>query len=56
VIPWSDISAREARSGFFPNVELRFARVPGASLRVSRRLAQALFDASGNRVLVQPAD
>lgn len=55
LVPWSDIAAREARSWFFPAVELRFARVPGASIRLSRRLARALFEASGTQVPVQPA-
>lgn len=55
LIPWSDITAREARSWLFAAIDLQFARVPGASVRLSRRLAQALFDASGTQVLVQPA-
>lgn len=55
LVPWSDIAARETRSWLFPTVELRFARVPGASIRLSRRLARALFEASGTQVQVQPA-
>lgn len=55
IIPWSDIAAREARSWLFSAIELEFAKAPGASVRLSRRLAQALFDASGTQVLVQPA-
>ena len=55
VIPWGDISAREARSWLFAAIELQFAKAPGASVRLSRGLAQALFDASGTQVLVQPA-
>jgi hypothetical protein len=54
IIPWSDITARDARSGFFSAVELEFAKVPGASVRLSRRLAQSLFDASGIQALVHP--
>jgi len=54
-IPWNDITAHEARSWFFAAIEFEFARAPGASLRLSRGLAQALLDASGSHVLVQPA-
>jgi hypothetical protein len=56
LIPWSDITARETRSWLLRDVELRFARVPGTTLRTSRRLAQALFDASGTSVLVQRSE
>ena len=55
LIPWSDITAREARSWLVAAIELKFAKAPEASVRLSRRLAQGLFDASGTRVLVQPA-
>ena len=55
LIPWSDITAREARSWLFAAIDLQFAKTPGVSVRLSRHLAQALFDASGTQVPVQPA-
>lgn len=55
LIPWSEITARETKSWFSATVELRFTRVPMVSVRISRPLAEALFAASGARILVQPA-
>jgi hypothetical protein len=55
IVPWTDITAREVRSWFLSAIELEFAKVPGVSVRLSRRLAQSLFDASGMHVVVAPA-
>ncbi|MGH9380057.1 MAG: hypothetical protein ACRD2Z_05545 [Thermoanaerobaculia bacterium] len=55
VIPWSDVIARESRRWFFAAVALEFAKANGISVRISRRLAQVLFDASGTQVPVQPS-
>lgn len=55
LIPWPDITARETKSWFSATVELRFAKVPMVSVRISRQLADALFAASGEHILVQPA-
>ena len=55
LIPWNDIGAREARSWFFPAIELEFTKAPAASVRLPRRLAEALFRESGTQVLVRPA-
>jgi hypothetical protein len=54
-IPWSDVCARESRGWVFEYVDLEFAKAPGTSLKISRSLAQALFDAAGMPVRVQPA-
>lgn len=54
IIPWADVTAREARSWLFSAIELESNKVPGTTVRLSARLAQALFDASGTQVLVQP--
>ena len=54
LIPCDDIAAREARRWLFAAIELHFAKLPGASLRLSRGLAQARLDASGTQVPVQP--
>jgi len=53
LIPWSDVSAREARTWFSAAVELSLAKVPGLSIRIARRLAEALFRESGNQIIIQ---
>jgi hypothetical protein len=55
LIPWSDVTAREARTWLAEHVELQFARVPRATLRISRRLATPLLEASQPPVRVQPS-
>lgn|GEM_PF-582471 len=55
LIPWADITAREARSWLSAVIEFEFAKAPGVSVRLSRHLAQNLIDASGTRLEVQPA-
>ena len=55
LIPWPDVTAREANSWLVSAVELEFAKAPGVSMRLSRRLAQSLFDAAGIQQRVQPA-
>lgn len=54
LIPWSDITACEVRRWLVAGIELQFAKTPWVSVRLSRRLAQSLFDASGIQVPVQP--
>jgi hypothetical protein len=54
LIPWSEITAREVPGGLSATVDLALARPPGTTVRVSRDLAQALLDASGSPVRVQP--
>ena len=54
LIPWSDVTAHEARSWLFSSVDINFMKAPGTSIRLPRRLAQALFDASGSQVPIQP--
>jgi hypothetical protein len=53
-IPWSDVSAREARRWLFHEVELYFANAPGVSLWISRGLADALLEASGAPIRIEP--
>jgi hypothetical protein len=55
LIPWEDITAREAQTWLFAAIELEFAKVPSVRVRLPSRLAQRLFDASGTQVLVNPA-
>ncbi len=55
LIPWADITVREARSWLSAAIDFEFAKAPGVSVRLSRRLAQKLFDASGTQLPVQPA-
>ena len=53
-IPWRDITAREVKTWLFPMVELRVAKVPDASVRIWRRLADQLFQEPGAGVVVLP--
>lgn len=55
LIPWSDVSARKARTWFFEAVEIDFTKVPGFSVRLTHRLAEELFRESGAQVMVQPS-
>jgi hypothetical protein len=55
LIPWSDVTAQETRTWFFSAIDLGFAKVPGSSVRFSRRLAETLFRESGNQIVIQPA-
>jgi hypothetical protein len=54
-VPWADVSARPARQWLAAAVELRFARVPTVSVRVSRRLGEALVRESGGHVTLPAA-
>jgi len=51
----SGIDPRQVMSRMAP-IERRFDKTPAAAVRLSRGLAQSLFDASGTRVAVEPAD
>jgi hypothetical protein len=55
LISWADITAREARRWLCAYIDFEFAKAPGVSVRLSRRLAQNLFDASGTQPPIQPA-
>lgn len=46
-VPWEDLSVAEVKSWFSPPIELRFRRVPGARVRISRELAEKLRNAAG---------
>jgi hypothetical protein len=41
-IPWSEITARTGGDWFLFSVELRFARVDGVPLRLSKHLAEQI--------------
>jgi hypothetical protein len=43
LIPWSEVTVREVQVWLFKQVELEFAKAPSATLRLSPRLAQALY-------------
>lgn len=52
-IPWSDITAREFKGWLTKQVELEFVKASSVTVRLSRRLAHLLFDASGNKVVIR---
>ena len=55
-IPWGDVAVTIGRAWIFHWVELTFARCPGQTFRIARRLAEALAQESGGRLrLPSPA-
>jgi len=48
LIPWQDISAIETKRGF-GGYEMRFRRVPGVAMQVSKDLGDALQAEAGSR-------
>ena len=55
-IPWGDVTVTAGRTWIFPWVELAFAQCPGPTLRIARRLAEALArESSGRLRLPSPA-
>jgi hypothetical protein len=48
LIPWQDISATETKRGFGSGYEMRFRRVPGVAMQVSKDLGDALQTEAGS--------
>ena len=46
-VPWVEINGRKQQRFVIPIVELRFQRVPGIPMQISRSLADRMVEASG---------
>lgn len=52
-IPWGDIMASDFPRGLIQRVELRFKRLPGVPVIVSRALAEHLAKESNGALIIQ---
>jgi hypothetical protein len=53
-IPWSDIRVEPGRSWFMDIGTFRFAREPGVTVRMQRRLVDRIVEASHGQLQIQP--
>jgi hypothetical protein len=53
-IPWGDIRVERGRSWFMEVGTFRFARAPGVTVRMKRRLVDRIVDASHGQLRIQP--